>query len=44
MKNRTRPASFRIGLGQVHATLAVAEQLARVAGTPGMLIQLQEDG
>jgi hypothetical protein len=29
MKNRARPASFRIGLAQVHATLAVAEQLAR---------------
>jgi len=33
------------GLAQVHATLAVAEQLARVAEALDMLIQIQqEDG
>lgn len=31
------------GLAQEHATLAVAEQLARVAGALDMLIQAQQE-
>jgi len=49
-----RPSTFRAGedlpdadavaVAQVHAILAVADQLARVAEALDMLIQVQQDG
>ncbi len=41
---RLSQTSHALELAQVHATLAVADQLARVAEALDMLVQVQQEG